>query len=110
MDSTLYTTSGVLRTMELILGIPPMSQYDAAAAPIDLLYLRPSLEVRAAAGDPDARRRLRATPETASTPVIMLTARGDEVDRILGHAPVGRQLAACDRDDAAGLAGDKMAP
>ncbi|HSK08218.1 MAG TPA: alkaline phosphatase family protein, partial [Vicinamibacterales bacterium] len=32
VDSTLYTTSGVLRTMELILGIPPMSQLDAAAA------------------------------------------------------------------------------
>jgi len=34
VDSTLYTTSGVLRTMELILGIPPMSQYDAAASPM----------------------------------------------------------------------------
>jgi len=33
-DSTLYTTSGVLRTMELILGVPPMSQYDAAATPM----------------------------------------------------------------------------
>jgi hypothetical protein len=33
-DSTLYTTSGVLRTIELILGIPPMSQYDAAATPM----------------------------------------------------------------------------
>jgi hypothetical protein len=33
-DSTLYTTSGVLRTMELILGLPPMSQYDAAATPL----------------------------------------------------------------------------
>jgi DNA-binding beta-propeller fold protein YncE len=33
-DSTLYTTSGVLRTIELILGLPPMSQYDAAAVPM----------------------------------------------------------------------------
>ena len=33
VDSTLYTTSGMLRTMELILGMPPMSQYDAAATP-----------------------------------------------------------------------------
>jgi len=31
VDSTLYTPSGMLRTMELILGLPPMSQYDAAA-------------------------------------------------------------------------------
>jgi len=34
VDSTLYTTSGVLRTIELILGLPPMSQYDSAAAPL----------------------------------------------------------------------------
>ena len=34
VDHTFYTTSGVLRTMELILGLPPMSQYDAAATPM----------------------------------------------------------------------------
>ena len=34
VDHTPYTTSGMLRTMELILGIPPMSQYDAAAIPL----------------------------------------------------------------------------
>jgi YVTN family beta-propeller protein len=34
VDSTMYTGSGMLRTMELILGIPPMSQYDAAATPM----------------------------------------------------------------------------
>ncbi|HVB37960.1 MAG TPA: hypothetical protein VND92_05450 [Vicinamibacterales bacterium] len=33
VDHTMYTTSGILRTMELILGVPPMSQYDAAATP-----------------------------------------------------------------------------
>ncbi|MDB5233857.1 MAG: hypothetical protein JWR44_850, partial [Hymenobacter sp.] len=31
---TAYTTSGMLRTLELILGLPPMSQYDAAALPL----------------------------------------------------------------------------
>ena len=34
VDSTLYTTSAMLRTIELILGLPPMSQYDAAATPM----------------------------------------------------------------------------
>jgi DNA-binding beta-propeller fold protein YncE len=34
VDSTLYTTAGVLRTIELILGLEPMSQYDAAATPL----------------------------------------------------------------------------
>lgn len=34
VDSTLYTTCGMLRTIELVLGLPPMSQYDAAATPM----------------------------------------------------------------------------
>lgn len=34
VNHTMYTTSGVLRTIELILGMPPMSQYDAAALPL----------------------------------------------------------------------------
>jgi YVTN family beta-propeller protein len=34
VDHTMYTTSSMLRTMELILGMPPMTQYDAAATPM----------------------------------------------------------------------------
>ncbi|MFI4973707.1 MAG: bifunctional YncE family protein/alkaline phosphatase family protein [Caulobacterales bacterium] len=34
VDSTLYTTSSFIRTMELLLGLPPMSQFDAAANPL----------------------------------------------------------------------------
>jgi YVTN family beta-propeller protein len=34
VDHTLYSTSSMVRTMELILGLPPMSQYDAAATPM----------------------------------------------------------------------------
>jgi DNA-binding beta-propeller fold protein YncE len=34
VDSTMYSTSGMLRTMELILGLKPMSQFDAAARPM----------------------------------------------------------------------------
>ena len=34
VDSTFYTTTSLLRSMELILGLPPMSQYDAAATPM----------------------------------------------------------------------------
>lgn len=33
-DHTMYSTSSLLRTIELILGLPPMSQYDAAAEPM----------------------------------------------------------------------------
>lgn len=69
VDSTMYTTSGMLRTMELILGIPPMSQYDAAAMPMfnsftnkaDLkpfksLPARVNLEERNAPNAPGAQR------------------------------------------------------
>jgi len=34
VDSTLYTTASMIRTMELILGLPPLTQYDAGAAPM----------------------------------------------------------------------------
>ncbi len=34
VDHTMYSTTSVLRTIELILGMPPMSQYDASARPM----------------------------------------------------------------------------
>jgi YVTN family beta-propeller protein len=34
VDSTMYTTSSFVRTMELILGLTPMTQFDAAATPM----------------------------------------------------------------------------
>lgn len=34
VNHTMYSTSGMLRTIELLLGLPPMSQFDAAAMPM----------------------------------------------------------------------------
>ncbi len=34
VDSTMYNTASVLRTLELILGLRPMTQFDAAATPM----------------------------------------------------------------------------
>jgi hypothetical protein len=34
LDSTMYTTSSFVRTMELILGLPPMTQFDNTATPL----------------------------------------------------------------------------
>ena len=49
LDSTLYTTASMLRTIELILGLPPMSQYDAAATPMHAAFAsRPDLTTYAA--------------------------------------------------------------
>jgi hypothetical protein len=34
IDHTMYSTTSILRTIELILGLAPMSQYDASATPM----------------------------------------------------------------------------
>ena len=34
VDHSMYTTSSMIHTIELILGMPPMTQYDAAAPPL----------------------------------------------------------------------------
>ena len=38
VDSTLYSTCSMLRTMELILGMKPMTQFDAAAMPMHACF------------------------------------------------------------------------
>ncbi|HVO36174.1 MAG TPA: alkaline phosphatase family protein, partial [Gemmatimonadales bacterium] len=49
VDSSFYTTASVLRTIELILGIKPMSLYDAAAMPLyDAFSMRPDTTAFAA--------------------------------------------------------------
>ncbi len=45
VDHNMYDTASVLKTIELILGLPPMSQYDAAAFPlIPAFQDKPNLE------------------------------------------------------------------
>jgi hypothetical protein len=38
VDSTLYNTTSVLRTMEFLLGLRPMTQFDASARPMTSLF------------------------------------------------------------------------
>jgi DNA-binding beta-propeller fold protein YncE len=45
VDSSMYSTSSMLRTMELILGLKPMSQFDAAARPMYASF-QPKPELR----------------------------------------------------------------
>jgi hypothetical protein len=42
VDSSLYSTSSMLRTMELILGLGPMTQFDAAALPMYASFRAPA--------------------------------------------------------------------
>lgn len=94
---TAYTTSGMLRTLELILGLPPMSQYDAAAVPLWACFtskpnfapyvLRPAttpLDVRNTAYNAPARRaekfdfsREDAAPDLAFNENIWQAIRGE---------------------------------
>lgn len=46
LDSTMYTTASMVRTMELILGLPPMTQFDELATPMYNSFTRqPELAV-----------------------------------------------------------------
>ncbi len=63
VDSTLYSTTSMLRTIELILGLQPMSQFDAAAMPM----------WNAFAAQPDL------TPYTARPAQVDLDARNTNV-------------------------------
>src|SRR5262252_10233609 len=40
VDSTFYSTVSMLRTIELIMGIPPLTQFDAAATPMSASFSR----------------------------------------------------------------------
>ncbi len=59
VDSTLYTMASMIRTMELILGLPPLTQYDASATPMFNAF----------------RKQPESTPYAAITPSVDLQAK-----------------------------------
>lgn len=67
VDKTMYSTSSMLRTIELILGLPPMSQYDAAATPMfNSFTSEPNLTpFKSLAANIDLNDKNTATNETA---------------------------------------------
>jgi YVTN family beta-propeller protein len=78
VDSTMYSTSSVLRTMELVLGLPPMTQYDAAAAPMWAAFqgkpdLRP-YKLRQANIDMDEKNRASAYGADRSREMLLEVA------------------------------------
>lgn len=98
VNSIMYSTSGMLRSMELILGLPPMSQYDAAALPMFECFtstpdLRPykakaeniDLEQRNMAWNKSAERsqewnfaREDAAPDLDLNEVVWKSVKGEE--------------------------------
>jgi DNA-binding beta-propeller fold protein YncE len=92
VDSTLYSTSSMLRTMELILGLKPMSQFDAAARPMfNCFQSVPDLtpyQQRPANENLDARNGRHAWGGT----IKMNFAREDAVDDLLLNEVVWRSV------------------
>src|SRR3954462_1646298 len=62
VDSTLYTTASMIRTMELILGLPPLTQYDAGATPMFNCF----------------GKNAKVAPYQLMTPTIDVTAKNPE--------------------------------
>jgi DNA-binding beta-propeller fold protein YncE len=80
-DHTLYSTNSMLRTMELILGLPPMSQHDAAATPMWRCFTQ----------------NLDLTPYKAKIPSINLDDRNAAVDNDLQRRSDGFDFSGEDR-------------
>jgi YVTN family beta-propeller protein len=85
VDSTMYSTSSMLRTIELILGLKPMSQYDAAATPMfNAFQAKPDLAPYTALPariDLDERSAMNTPGERASR--TMDFSKEDAVDDLL---------------------------
>jgi hypothetical protein len=76
VDRTLYTTCGVVRTIELILGLPPLSQCDAAATPLYAAF-QPSSSAGTYTALPPRypidERNLDAAPKAAASATLDLS-------------------------------------
>lgn len=86
VDSTMYNTTSILRTMEFLLGLRPMTHFDAGARPMTSVFQR----------TPDT------TPYTAEKPRIPL----DERNR--ANAPGARASARMDFDEADDIDDDQL--
>jgi YVTN family beta-propeller protein len=99
VDSSLYSTSSMLRTMELILGLPPMSQFDAAARPMYASFQakaddRPYQHV---VPDVDREEKNRRTAWGADLSAGFDLTREDAADDLLLNEVVWRSVRGADR-------------
>ncbi|HTH49598.1 MAG TPA: beta-propeller fold lactonase family protein [Candidatus Limnocylindria bacterium] len=95
-DSAMYSTCSMLRTMELILGLKPMTQFDEAAAPMFAVFqaapdLRP---YRALPATADLHEKNVATAWGSRESATMDFTKEDAVDdlllnRVIWHAVKG---------------------
>ena len=99
VDSTFYTTTSLLRSMELILGLAPMSQYDAAATPMYNAFLntpdatpyvcRPAQIDLMAKNTPKSYGAKQSRRMDFSKPDNLTAKQADSLNRILWHSVKG---------------------
>ncbi len=94
VDSTMYSTASMLRTMELILGLKPMSQFDAAARP-----MYPAFQARAnlqtyshAVPDTDMKARNTVTAWGAKLSETFDLSKEDAADDLLFNEVIWRSV------------------
>jgi hypothetical protein len=101
LDSTFYTTASMLRTIELILGLPPMSQYDAAAPPMYASFTskpdqtpytcQPARIDLQAKNSPTTYGAQRSLAFDFSEPDLLTEEDEDALNRILWHSIKGAE-------------------
>jgi YVTN family beta-propeller protein len=94
VDSHLYSTTSMLRTMELILGLKPMSQFDAAARPMYACFqaapdLRPYEQVKPAV---DLNDKNKTTAWGAKLSEGFDLTKEDSVDDLLLNEVIWRSV------------------
>src|SRR6266446_4503531 len=96
VDSTMYSTSSMLRTMELILGLKPMSQFDAAARPMYNSF-QPDPDIRPYTALPaNVDLTARNTLHAWGSQIHMNFAREDAVDDLLLNEVIWRSVRGAD--------------
>ncbi|GAB3692878.1 hypothetical protein GCM10027592_12200 [Spirosoma flavus] len=85
VDHTMYSTSGMLRTIELILGMKPMSQYDAAATPMWRCFSKSATLTPFVAREPgiDLNQKNVAVNRNSRRSSMFNLTRPDEIDDLI---------------------------
>ncbi len=94
-DSTFYSTASMLRTMELILGLQPMSQYDAGALPMyNAFRSKPVTRSYNCRPVPEELRSVRNTPDAwgADLSAKLNFEKEDAADDILFNEIIWRAV------------------
>jgi hypothetical protein len=98
VDSTMYSTASMLRTMELILGLRPMSQFDATAVPMYASF-QAEADLRAYQAVPVDLDMTEKNPKTAwggKTSEKMDFSKEDAADDLLLNEIVWRSVRGAD--------------